>query len=81
MIQESGFDEFHKKIVEKESRFTNVREEDNEEDEDEEEAIKKKAFNGINHDIDDEEMINMNFLNFDKKLMQMQEDEEEDNEN
>lgn len=76
MIKESGFDELHRKIVEKESRFSNIREEDEDDDEDEEEARKKKAFNGINHDINDQEVINMNYLAFDKKLMQMQEEEE-----
>ena len=67
-IQESGFDEFHQRILEKESNFSKMR--DDEEESDEEEEAKRKAFVRINDEVEDEEVININYLNFDKKLMQ-----------
>ena len=52
IVAEEGFEDFHKKIVEKQSRKTKI-EEDN--DSDSEEEIRKKiAFNGINNEIDDD---------------------------
>ena len=43
---------------------------DDEEESDEEEEAKRKAFVRINDEVEDEEVININYLNFDKKLMQ-----------
>ena len=70
-IEESGFDEFHKKILEKESNFSRMKHFD--EESDSEEEAKRVAFIRINHDVEDEEVINMNYLNFDKKMLQAEE--------
>ena len=44
------------------------------------EIRKKAAFNGINNEIDDDELINMGYLSLDKKLLQAEEDDKEQEE-
>lgn len=73
-IEESGFEEFHRRILEKESNLSKIREE--EADSDSEEEVKRQAFNRINNEIDDEELININYLSLDKKLMDIEEETE-----
>ena len=76
-IQEYGFDHFHKEIVEKESKFSKIKEKP-QDDSDEEEQAYERAMQRVNNEIDDNELIDINFLTFEKKMMQAEiEDEEE----